>query len=83
MAKTFTGTVVSTAMQHTIVVNISRQVPHPLYKKLLRRSKNFKVDTADIAVIVGDKVTIVETKPISKDKHFILQSVLTQKKVNK
>lgn len=79
MAKTITGTVVSVAMQNTIVVEVTRRVPHPLYKKLLKRSSRFKADSAGQTVKKGDTVTIVETKPMSKDKHFKLQGVATKK----
>lgn len=76
MAKTLTGKVISTKMQNTIVVEVSRLLPHPLYKKLLKRSKKYKVDTAGQTVEVGKRVKIVETLPMSKDKHFKLASVL-------
>lgn len=74
MAKILTGTVVSNTMQNTAVVEVIRRTPHPLYKKLLKRSKKYKVDTNGQAVKVGDRVRIMETKPISKDKHFMLFS---------
>jgi small subunit ribosomal protein S17 len=76
MAKLLIGKVVSTKMQGTVVVQVSRSVPHPLYKKLLKRSQNFKVDRKDQEVIVGDRVKIIETKPISKDKHFKILEVI-------
>lgn len=79
MAKTITGTVVSTSMQKTIVVGVTRRVPHPLYKKLLKQSSRFKADTGGKTVKNGDTVVIVETKPISKDKHFVLQTVISNK----
>ena len=72
MAKTLKGIIVSTKMQDTVVVEVSWKKPHPLYKKLLKRSKKFKVATNGQEVKIGDAVTIVETKPISKDKHFML-----------
>lgn len=72
MAKTLTGTVVSNSMQNTIVVEIVRRTPHPLYKKLMKRSKKVKADTKGTKVEVGSRVIIAETKPISKDKHFVL-----------
>lgn len=68
--KTFNGKVVSLKMQNTVVVEVGRKMPHPLYKKLLKRSKKFKADTNGIELKLGDKVKIVETKPISKDKSF-------------
>ena len=70
MQKMFEGIVVSVKMQNTVVVEVSRKKPHPLYKKLLKRSTKFKVDTAGQSVNAGDKVKIKETRPISKGKHF-------------
>ena len=73
MAKILTGIVVSTGMEKTIVVEVTRHVAHPMYKKLMKRSKKHKADnSAGIAVKVGQTVSIIETKPISKDKHFRL-----------
>ncbi len=83
MAKTITGTVVSTGMQNTIVIEVTRRVPHPLYKKLLKQTSRFKADTAGKTVKNGDTVVIVETKPISKDKHFALQTVIENKEEKK
>lgn len=58
------------------MVQVTRRVPHPLYKKLLRVSKQFKVDVKGQDVPeVGKTVKIVETKPISKTKHFKLLEV--------
>lgn len=78
MAKVFTGKVISTKMQDTAVVEITRLYPHPLYKKLLKRSKNFKVDTKGQEVQVGQRVKIVEIKPLSKEKYFKVQEVLKE-----
>jgi small subunit ribosomal protein S17 len=76
MAKVFTGKVISTKMQDTVVVEVVRRVPHKLYKKLLKKSKHFKVDAKGHEVAVGNEVKIVETKPMSKDKYFrILEKV--------
>lgn len=72
MAKILTGKVVSTKMQNTVVVEVFRKTPHPLYKKLILRSKKHQADTAGKTVSVGDTVKIIETKPISKNKHFKL-----------
>lgn len=75
-AKVLSGKVTSVKMQDTILVEVTRRVPHPLYKKLLRKSKQFKVDTKGQEVpAVGKTVKIVETKPISKTKHFKLVEV--------
>lgn len=64
------GTVVSLKMQNTAIVAVERRTVHPLYKKVLKKRKKYKVDTGSETLSVGDKVKIVETKPISKDKHF-------------
>jgi small subunit ribosomal protein S17 len=76
MKKTFDGVIVSIKMKKTAVVKITRKFPHPLYKKLIKRDSNFKVDTGTFLPIVGDKVKIVETKPISKAKHFKILEVI-------
>jgi small subunit ribosomal protein S17 len=68
--KTFTGKVTSVKMQGTVVVEVSRRTPHPLYKKLLKRSSKFKAMAVVGSVAVGDTVTIAETRPISKQIHF-------------
>lgn len=76
MQKTFNGKIVSVKMQKTVLVEIVRKSPHPVYKKLLKRSKKFKADTAGLSLNLGDNVKIVETKPISKDKNFKVLEVL-------
>lgn len=72
MAKIHTGKVVSTGMTGVVVVEVTRKTPHPLYKKLMKRSKRFKVAVNGKTVAVGDTVSIKETRPISKDTHFAL-----------
>ncbi|GIW61271.1 MAG: 30S ribosomal protein S17 [Patescibacteria group bacterium] len=76
MAKTLRGKVISTSMQNTAVVEVTRRTPHPVYKKLLTKSKKYKVDTRNVNVNVGDEVVIVETRPISKEKHFAVAQVI-------
>ena len=72
MAQPLIGTVVSTKMQKTIVVRIERKFRHPLYRKVITRHKKFKVHSEDKDIHEGDLVMIQETKPISKDKHYLL-----------
>ena len=79
MAKVLTGKVISVKMQNTAVVEVSRRVPHPLYKKILKVGKNFNVDIAGKTVEVGNEVKIIETKPISKTKFFAIKEVITKK----
>ena len=76
MAKVFTGKVISTKMQNTLVVQVARRVPHSLYKKFLKVTKHFNVDTAGHTVVVGDEVKIIETKPMSKTKYFAVKEVV-------
>ncbi len=71
-AKIFSGVVVSDKMKDTAVVLVERYQKHPKYQKFIKRSKKSKVHDIGNTVKVGDKVRIVETKPISKDKHFKL-----------
>ncbi len=71
-AKTFRGLVVSNKMKDTIVVLVSRFMPHPKYKKFIAKSKKFHVHDPGNTAAVGDKVTIKETRPISKTKFFVL-----------
>jgi len=79
--KILEGIVIATKMQDTVIVEVTRRTPHPLYKKLLKRSKKFKADTKGVTVTVGERVKIVETKPVSKDKHFkVLIAVKKEKK---
>ncbi|MES2994582.1 MAG: 30S ribosomal protein S17 [Patescibacteria group bacterium] len=68
--QTFTGTVVKTAMKDTATVAVSRYVKHPKYKKYQVKTQKFLVDDPGNTVAVGDAVTIVATRPISKRKSF-------------
>lgn len=77
-AKTFIGKVVSFKMQKTVVVEVERKITHPLYKKVLKRSRNFKADTNSLELALGDKVKVVETKPYSKDKYFKVERKISE-----
>ncbi len=70
--KEIVGTVVSTGMNHTVVVEVAHVWHNPLYKKAIRRDRRFPAHTEDLDLQVGDKVRIVETKPISKTKHYLV-----------
>ena len=63
------GVVISNKMKKTVVVKVNMKVKHPLYKKIIVKSKKFKARD-EIGVVVGQKVKIAETKPFSKDVHF-------------
>jgi small subunit ribosomal protein S17 len=75
MAQIKVGTVVSTKMQKTVVVLIETKVKHPLYKKLISRSKKIKAHD-EIGVKLGQKVKIVEVKPYSRDVNFKVTEVI-------
>jgi small subunit ribosomal protein S17 len=66
------GTVVSDKNDKTVVVKVERRFTHPLFKKTVRRSKNYKAHDAENNCKVGDLVSIQESKPISKDKRWIV-----------
>ena len=72
MAKEITGIVVSTKMENTIVISVERKFRHPVYKKVITRHKKMKAHNEMKDINEGDTVTISETRPISKDKHFIV-----------
>ena len=76
MKKIFDGVIVSVKMQKTAVVKITRKFPHPLYKKLIKRDNRLNVDIGTFTPKIGDRVKIVETKPISKTKHFKILEVI-------
>jgi small subunit ribosomal protein S17 len=68
--KILSGVVVSDKMQKTIVVKVDRYVKHPKYQKYYTISKKYKAHDEENSKKVGDKVEIIETNPISKDKKF-------------
>lgn len=68
--KTLQGVVVSDKMQKTLVVTVERYVKHPKYGKYFTISKKYKAHYEGNDIKVGDKVTIVECRPRSKDKHY-------------
>ena len=76
MKKIFEGVVVSMKMKKTAVVSITRINPHPLYKKLIKRDKKIKADTGNLIIANGDRVKIVETKPLSATKYFKVMEVI-------
>ena len=69
------GTVVSTKMQKTAVVEVERVYRHPLYHKVIRATKAYKVHD-ELGASVGDKVRIVESKPISRTKYWVIEEIL-------
>jgi small subunit ribosomal protein S17 len=71
-----TGVVLSNKMDKTVVVVVERLVKHPKYKKYLRARKKYKAHDERNLCGVGDQVTIVETRPVSKEKRWAVRTIL-------
>ena len=80
LRKTRVGTVVSDKMDKTIVVAVRDSVQHPLYKKILKRTVKFKAHDENNECGVGDRVMIMETRPLSKDKHWRMVKIVEKAK---
>ena len=80
LRKTRVGKVVSNKMDKTIVVAIEDHVKHPLYKKVIKRTVKFKAHDEKNECGVGDKVRIVETRKLSKDKYFRVAEIIEKAK---
>ena len=80
MRKTAVGKVVSNKMEKTIVVAIEDSVKHPLYKKIMKRTIKFKAHDENNECSIGDKVRIMETRPLSKDKSWRLVEIVEKVK---
>jgi len=74
--KTKIGVVKSNKMQKTVVVSVEKSVKHPLYKKILKRTKNLKAHDENNKCQIGDQVLIAETRPLSKDKCWRVVEIL-------
>ena len=74
--KTRVGRVVSDKMQKTVVVAIERRVPHPVYGKMVTRTKKVKAHDEENTAKTGDLVRIAETRPLSKDKRWRLVEIV-------
>lgn len=74
--KTQVGVVVSDKMQKTVVVKVSHLVKHTEYNKYIKRSVKYKAHDEENTCRIGDKVQIIETRPLSKDKRWKVKEVL-------
>lgn len=79
-SRTLSGKVISNKMDKTIVVEIIRRVPHPLYKKIVKRNTKIHAHDADNVCNIGDTVKIQETKPYAKTKAWKLVEVIEKVK---
>ena len=80
LRKTRVGKVVSDKMDKTIVVAVKDSVQHPLYKKIMKRTVKFKAHDEKNECGVGDRVEIMETRPISADKRWRLVQIIEKAK---
>lgn len=69
---------VSNKMDKTVVVAVTSYRPHPLYKKQMKRRKRFKAHDEQNSCNIGDTVRIVETRPLSKDKHWKVDQIISK-----
>jgi len=76
MRKVLTGKVVSDKMDKTVVVAVETLVRHPLYQRTIRRTKKFKAHDEENSCHTGDKVRMMETRPISKEKRWRVIEIL-------
>lgn len=76
--KIYTGKVVSDKMDKTVVVAITRQFQHPVYKKTIRAVSRFKAHDEKNECKVGDEVKIIETRPLSRDKRWAVLEIVSR-----
>lgn len=76
LKKTLEGIVISNRMDKSVVVRVERQVRHELYQKIIRKSAKFMAHDEDNKCRVGDRVRIQETRPLSKNKHWRVVSIV-------
>ena len=74
------GVVTSDKMDKTIVVKVASYNPHPKYKKIIETTKNYKAHDAQNECQVGDVVRIIESKPISGDKRWMVETIVEKAK---
>lgn len=80
LRKTRTGVVSSNKMEKTVVVDIKDNVKHPLYKKIIKKTVKLKAHDENNACNIGDKVIVMETRPLSKDKRWRVVEIIEKAK---
>jgi small subunit ribosomal protein S17 len=76
--KIYTGRVVSNKMDKTIVVAVTRHFQHPVYKKTVKKVSKFKAHDGENRCVIGDHVKIIETRPMSKDKRWLVLEIVNK-----
>lgn len=74
--KTYTGDVISDKMDKTVVVAVTRTTQHPVYKKVIKKIVKFKAHDEENKCKQGDRISIVESRPVSKDKRWKLLDIV-------
>ena len=80
LRKTRVGVITSDKMEKTVVVAIKDRVPHPLYKKIINRTLKVKAHDEENACGIGDRVLLMETRPLSKDKRWRVVKIIDKAK---
>ncbi|HIZ84447.1 MAG TPA: 30S ribosomal protein S17 [Firmicutes bacterium] len=80
LRKTRVGMVVSNKMDKTVVVAIKDNVKHPLYKKIIKKTVKLKAHDENNACNIGDRVLVMETRPLSKDKRWRVAEIIERAK---
>ena len=80
LRKTRVGKVVSDKMDKTVVVAIEDNVKHPLYKKIIKNTVKFKAHDENNECHIGDRVLVIETRPLSKDKRWRVVEIIEKAK---
>ena len=78
--KTMTGVVVSNKMDKTVVVKVERRFSHPVFKKVVKTTKKYKVHDEKNECLEGDFIRIQETRPLSKEKRWRLLGIISRDK---
>lgn len=78
--KTLIGIVVSDVADKTVIVKVERRIQHPVYKKMVRKSKRFMAHDQENSSGIGDTVKIIESRPISKNKKWRLAEIIEKAK---
>lgn len=76
MSKILKGKVIKAKMEKTVVVAVESRRPHPIYRKLIRRTTKIKADKGEMELTEGDIVRVQEVRPISRGKHFKVIEVI-------
>jgi small subunit ribosomal protein S17 len=76
------GTVVSTKMDKTIVITVEERYPHPLYGKTVKKTRRFMAHDEKNECLLGAKVIIFETRPLSRKKRWVLKQILNKTKIS-